>query len=117
MKSLPTPFRENGKFTAATASPFADCASGILLASSNACSKYNLRKRAKILSRVTIGCSIDYVLIGVVDATVQCLKKLNLKISDIDIFEINETFGTVNIFQKVLDVPFEKINPNGGGKQ
>jgi acetyl-CoA C-acetyltransferase len=40
---------------------------------------------------------------------------LNLKVSDVDLFEINEAFGVVPMAaMKDLSIPHEKVNVNGG---
>jgi len=55
------------------------------------------------------------MLDGVIPATKKALKKANLTIDNIDVFEINEAFASVVLsWKKELKVPLEKINPNGG---
>ena len=45
----------------------------------------------------------------------KALKKAGLKVEDIDLFELNEAFSAVVLrFQKLLNIPDEKINVNGG---
>lgn len=115
LKSLKSPFKKDGVITAATSSQVSDGASAVLLANSRACDKYGFKKRARIVARVAIGSDVELMLDGVIPATQQALKKAGLTIDDIDVFEINEAFGSVVIsWQKTLNVPKEKINPNGG---
>ena len=55
------------------------------------------------------------MLTGPAPATLKALKQAKLKISDIDLFELNEAFASVVLrYQKVLGIPNEKINVNGG---
>jgi acetyl-CoA C-acetyltransferase len=115
MKTLPTPFKDGGVVTAANASQITDGASAVLLASDKAVKKYNLKPRAKIIK--THVCAVDPVmqLTGPIPAIKGVLSKTGLKISDIDLFEINEAFASVVLSaQKELNIPLEKINVNGG---
>lgn len=115
MKTLPTPFKDGGVVTAANASQITDGASAVLLASDKAVKKYNLKPRAKIIK--THVCAVDPVmqLTGPIPAIKGVLAKTGLKISDIDLFEINEAFASVVLSaQKDLNIPLEKINVNGG---
>ena len=54
-------------------------------------------------------------LLGPIPATQKVLKKADLTIGDIDIFEINEAFASVVLaWAKELGVDMRKVNPNGG---
>jgi acetyl-CoA acyltransferase len=115
LESLNSPFKKGGVVTAATSSQVSDGAAAVLLASGRACDKYGLKKRGKIVARIAIGSDVELMLDGVIPATQAALKKAGLTIDDIDVFEINEAFGSVVLaWQKTLKVPFSKINPNGG---
>jgi acetyl-CoA acetyltransferase len=62
-----------------------------------------------------IGSDPILMLTGPVDAIPKVLKKANLKMDDIDIFEINEAFAPVPMAcVKAIKVPLEKMNVNGG---
>jgi acetyl-CoA C-acetyltransferase len=53
--------------------------------------------------------------IGPVPATVALLRKLNLRVEDIDLFEINEAFGAqAESVRRALGVPRDRFNVNGG---
>jgi acetyl-CoA C-acetyltransferase len=55
------------------------------------------------------------MLAGPAPATLKALEKAKLTIKDIDLFELNEAFASVVLrYQKVLGIPDEKINVNGG---
>ncbi|ETO25103.1 hypothetical protein RFI_12042 [Reticulomyxa filosa] len=92
-----------------------DGASAVLLASADAVKKHNLRVRARIISRVVVGSDPILMLDGVIPATKLAVEKAGLKLSDIDLFEINEAFATVPLaWQKTLNIPWEKVNVCGG---
>ncbi|MCP9770017.1 thiolase family protein [Lacihabitans sp. LS3-19] len=74
-----------------------------------------LKPIAKILAVESVGCSPVYAQEGVINATDKLLKVANLKIQEIDLFEINESFALIPlIFAKVFGVAKEKINVLGG---
>lgn len=53
--------------------------------------------------------------IGPAVAIPEALKKANIKINDVDVFEINEAFASQATYSvKKLGIPMEKVNPNGG---
>lgn len=53
--------------------------------------------------------------IGPAEAIPAVLKQAKLTIDDIDIFEINEAFGSQAVYcVEKLGIPMEKVNPNGG---
>jgi acetyl-CoA C-acetyltransferase len=55
------------------------------------------------------------MLTGPAPATEKALKKAGLTVDDIDLFELNEAFASVVLhYQRVLNIPDEKINVNGG---
>lgn len=61
------------------------------------------------------GCAPDEMGIGPVFAIPKLLEKAGLKISDIDLFEINEAFASQAIYcQRKLDIDPAKLNVNGG---
>jgi acetyl-CoA C-acetyltransferase len=55
------------------------------------------------------------MLNGPAPATQKALQKAGLTVDDIDLFELNEAFASVVLrYQRVLGIPDEKINVNGG---
>lgn len=55
------------------------------------------------------------MLAGPAPATLKALEKAGLTVDDIDLFELNEAFASVVLrYQRVLNIPDEKINVNGG---
>jgi acetyl-CoA C-acetyltransferase len=74
-----------------------------------------LKPRARIISDVLVGCDPYYLLDGPVDATKKILEKSGMKLSDIDLFEINEAFAAVVLsWMSVYDPDPAKVNVNGG---
>lgn len=115
LKKLKTVFSKKGVVTAGNASQITDGSSAVLLASADAVKKYNLRVRARIISRVVVGSDPILMLDGVIPATEKCLKQANLKADNIDLFEINEAFAcVVCAWQKTLSIDWNKVNICGG---
>lgn len=76
---------------------------------------YGLKPLAKIVSFGLVGVDPDIMGHGPVPAAFQALERANLKVSDIDIFHVNEAFAAVAVnFQKHLGLPRDILNVNGG---
>ena len=114
---LKAPFRESGTVTAGNASGVNDGAAAIILASETAAKQHGLRPRARILGMAAAGVAPRVMGIGPVPATEKLLARLDLKISEFDVIELNEAFASQAIaVLRSLGVPedSEKVNPNGG---
>ena len=93
----------------------ADGASAVLLASPAAAKRLGLHARARILATATVSIDRTLALTGAVQATERALAQAKLKIEDIDLFEVNESFASLMLhFMKHLKVSQSKLNVNGG---
>lgn len=111
------PLREGGVITAGTASQISDGAAAIMVANQHAVLKYNLPVRAKIHSLAVVGSDPVIMLEGPIPASERVLEKAGLKIEDIDLYEVNEAFGSVPLaWAKALNADQEKLNVNGGAQ-
>ena len=109
--------REGGVITAGTASQISDGAAAIMVANEDAVKKFNLPVRAKIHSLAVIGSDPVIMLEGPIPATQKALEKAGLSIDDLDLFEVNEAFGSVPLaWAKALNADQEKLNVNGGAQ-
>jgi acetyl-CoA acyltransferase 1 len=69
----------------------------------------------KWLSFAITGVPPDVMGIGPAFAIPKALEKAGLRVSDIDIYEINEAFASQCVYSiEKLGIPFEKVNPKGG---
>jgi 3-oxoadipyl-CoA thiolase len=117
LAKLKAPFRENGTVTAGNASGVNDGAAAMILASADALKTHHLRPRARVLGMATAGVPPRVMGIGPVPATQKLLTRLNLKISDFDLIELNEAFAAQALaVTRSLGLPddAEHVNPNGG---
>jgi len=93
----------------------ADGASAVLVASPGAVARWGLTARAKILATATVSADRTLALTGAVQATQLALARAHLKVEDIDLFEVNESFAALMLhYMKHLNVPHSKLNVNGG---
>jgi acetyl-CoA acyltransferase len=106
---------EEGKITAGNSSQITDGASAMLIMSEEKAKELGLKARAKFHTFAVVGVDPVTMLTGPIPATRKALEKSGLKIEDIDLFEVNEAFASVvGAWQQEFDVPWEKVNVNGG---
>ena len=100
---------------AGNSSGIVDGAAAVLLGSAEAGKKNGLKPRAKIRAFANIGSEPAMMLTGPVDVTKKVLERSGMKLSDIDLFELNEAFASVVLrFIQAFDIDNEKINVCGG---
>jgi acetyl-CoA C-acetyltransferase len=100
---------------AGSSSGVVDGAGALVLASPEYAKAHGLKPRAKIKAMANMGHSPEYILNAPVNAAKKVLKKANLTLNDIDLFEVNEAFAVVPVkFMRDLNVNHEKVNVNGG---
>jgi acetyl-CoA acyltransferase len=115
LAGLKLAFDENGTVTAGTASPLTDGAAAVLVASEEYARKNKLPILARIVSVGVAGCAAEIMGIGPVPASQKALARAGLKISDIDIVELNEAFAAQSIpVVKDLGIDVKKLNLDGG---
>jgi acetyl-CoA C-acetyltransferase len=105
----------NHVHTAGNSSGIVDGAAAVLVGSAGAGEKMGLKPRARIRSFASIGSEPTIMLTGPAPASLKALKLAGMKPSDIDLYELNEAFASVVLlYMKLLDVPHDRINVNGG---
>lgn len=108
-------FDKAGTITAANASKINDGAAAHVLMSESEATKRKLKPIAKIVAHATFAQDPVYFTTAPVGAIKAALAKANLKVSDIDLYEINEAFANVTMAaMKELEIPAEKVNVHGG---
>ncbi|GAA5962371.1 hypothetical protein JCM8115_001468 [Rhodotorula mucilaginosa] len=115
VSSLKPVFKKDGTVTAANASNLNDGASALVLASQDKVSELGLTPLAKVVSFADAACAPVDFPIAPAKAVPVALKRAGLTIDQIAKFEVNEAFSAVALAnQKILNIPSEKINVNGG---
>ena len=101
--------------TPGNSSGIVDGASLVLVGNAKAGKAHGLKPRARILACALTGTEPSIMLAGPGPATLKALKQAKLKVSDIDLFELNEAFASVVLrYKRDLGIPDNKINVNGG---
>jgi acetyl-CoA acetyltransferase family protein len=115
MDALKPVFKPDGMITAGNASQVSDASAALVLASAKAVGRLNLIPRARIIARVVVGSDPVLMLDGPIPATKRVLERAGLELSDIDVIEINEAFGSVVLaWEQELKPDMQRVNPNGG---
>jgi acetyl-CoA C-acetyltransferase len=109
------PALPGGVISAGNASQFSDGAGACVVVSEEYASKKNLKPIGRFLGFAVAGCEPDEMGIGPVFAVPKVLKKLGLKVSDIDLWELNEAFAVQVMYcRDELGIPNDRLNVNGG---
>lgn len=115
MTKLKPSFKEGGVVTPATASAIVDGGVACLVASEKYVEKYGIKPKAEIIDFEVVGVEPTIMGIGPVPAIQNLLKNNELKIEDVDLYEINEAFGSqVLACQKELKISLDRLNIWGG---
>ena len=109
------PLMEGGTITAAVSSQTCDGSSAVLVVSEAALKRYNLTPRARIVHMSVRAADPTWMLTAPIPAPEQAIQKSGIKLSDIDLVEINEAFASVPMAWLIeMGYPIEKTNVNGG---
>jgi acetyl-CoA C-acetyltransferase len=109
------PAMPGGVVSAGNASQFSDGAGACVITSEAYASQHNLKPLGRFLGFAVAGCEPDEMGIGPVYAVPKALAKLGLKVSDIDLWELNEAFAVQVLYcRDKLGIPVDRLNVNGG---
>jgi acetyl-CoA acyltransferase len=113
--TLAPAFDEKGTVTAGTSSPLTDGASAVLVCREDYADAHGLAKIARIRSIAVSGCAPEIMGIGPVQATEKALDRAGLKLSDIDVIELNEAFAAQSL-AVIEEAGFDmgRVNLDGG---
>jgi acetyl-CoA C-acetyltransferase len=100
---------------AGNSSGIVDGSAGVLVGNKKMGKATGMKARARIVSMASIGSEPSIMLTGPEFVARKALKKAGMKVSDIDLYELNEAFASVVLrFMQALDIPHDKINVCGG---
>ncbi len=109
------PALPGGVVSAGNASQFSDGASAAIIMNSKLAEKRGLKPLGIFKGFAVAGCEPDEMGIGPVYAVPKLLAKAGLKVSDIDLWELNEAFAVQVIYSRdKLGIPNDRLNVNGG---
>ena len=108
-------FSKDGFVTAGNASGIVDGAAALVIAGENYVKARNVKPLGRIVSWAYAGVEPEIMGIGPVPASLQALEKAGLKLSDMDLIEVNEAFAAQYLaVEQELGLDREKTNVNGG---
>lgn len=108
-------FTADGTVTAGNASTLSDGAALALLASGRAVEAHRLAPKARLVAQATFAMAPDHFTDAPVGAVRAACAAAGVKLSDIDLFEVNEAFSLVPLIAaRQLELPLDRVNPNGG---
>lgn len=115
LASLKPAFIKDGTVTAGNSSGINDGSAAMLLAGEEAVKKYNLQPMARVVSMAVAGVDPAVMGMGPVPAVQKALLRAGLKVSDLELIELNEAFASQAIACiHDLSLDLEKVNVNGG---
>ena len=115
LAKLKPSFRDGGTVTAGNASMLSDGAAAVVVGSARAAERLGTKPMARIMAYATSGVAPKDIFIAPVLAVRQVLEKANLRMQDIDLFELNEAFAAQMLAcGKELKLDETKVNANGG---
>ncbi|MGE5117320.1 MAG: acetyl-CoA C-acyltransferase, partial [Betaproteobacteria bacterium] len=104
-----------GVIAAGNASQFSDGAGACVVVSDAFAQQNNLKPLGRFLGFAVAGCEPDEMGIGPVFAVPKVLKRLGLKVDDIDLWELNEAFAVQVLYcADTLGIPMDRLNVSGG---
>jgi acetyl-CoA acyltransferase len=106
---------EFGTVTAGNSSPLNDGAAGLLVMSEEKSKSLGLKPLVRVVSTAVVGVEPAVMGTGPVPATQKVLKRAGLKLSDVDLIELNEAFAAQAVACiRMLEADEEKVNVRGG---
>ncbi len=110
-------FKAGGSVTAGNSSQTTDGAAATIVASDEACKKYNLKPLARIVAYAVAGCEPDEMGVGPKYAIPKVLQLAGMTLDQIDLIELNEAFASQSLHcirELKLTDRMDIINVHGG---
>ncbi len=115
LAKLPPVFREGGQVTAGNASQLSDGGAAMVVMSREAADRHGVTPLARVVAYNTAGVKPEWVMEAPIPGVRKLLKKTELSVDDIDLFEHNEAYAAASLaVMRELGIPHEKLNVNGG---
>lgn len=114
-KKLPKSFKKDGVIHAGAASGICDGAASAVLATRSWAEKKGVKPLGKLINWASAGCDPKLMGIGPAPAIRKLMERAEVKLADVDLFEVNEAFVPQYLaVEKELGLPREKTNVDGG---
>jgi acetyl-CoA C-acetyltransferase len=109
-------FKKDGSVTAGNSSGINDGSAAMVMMSADKAKELGIKPLVRIVATGSAAVDAKIMGMGVVPSVKKALKFANLKLEDIDYWEINEAFAAQIIgCNRELKIPLDKMNINGGG--
>jgi acetyl-CoA C-acetyltransferase len=116
LAKLKPAFAVEGTVTAGNASGVNDAAAAVILADEDYAERHACQPLGRLVAYSHAGVEPRVMGIGPVPAVHKVLQRADLKVDDIDVFEVNEAFAAQAFaVARELGLPAERTNPNGSG--
>ena len=115
VKTLKPAFKKDGTITAASSSSINDGAAALVMMRESTAKKLGCTPLARIVSHATFAQEPEWFTTAPVGATQQALARAGWKVSDVDLWEVNEAFAVVPMaLMHEMKISHEIVNINGG---
>ena len=115
LSGLEPAFDAEGTVTAGTSSPLTDGAAAVLVCTEEYAARNGLSVLARIKSIAVAGCAPEIMGYGPVVSSEKALARAGLKMSDVDVIELNEAFAVQALAcVRELSIDLERMNIDGG---
>ena len=115
LSQLQPVFRPNGTVTAGNACPLNDGAAAVVVMSEAKVQELGVTPLARVVASAVSAVDPEIMGLGPIEASRRALDRAGMTIDDIDLVEINEAFAAQVVpSAKHLDIPWDKLNVNGG---
>jgi len=116
MAKLKPAFKKDGTVSAGNASGLNDAAAAMLMMDRQVAEEKGIKPLAKLVDYSVVGVDPKIMGIGPVPAIKAILDRNDLNVNDIDVYEVNEAFAAQALaVTQQLDLPRDRVNPNGSG--
>jgi acetyl-CoA acyltransferase len=108
-------FKKGGTVTAGNSSPLSDGAAGVIIMEAQTAADLGMKPMARFVSFNVAGVRPEIMGVGPVKAVPRVLERSGLKLSDIELVELNEAFASQSVaVMRELELDPETLNVNGG---
>jgi acetyl-CoA C-acetyltransferase len=115
LQKLKPAFEEGGSVTAGNAPPLSDGAAAMVLVGDDVAARHKLTPLGRVVACAQAGTDAKHIFWAPIYAVRKAVEKAGWKMSDVDLFELNEAFAAQALADgKELGVDFAKVNVNGG---